>query len=172
MDRSTAVQRLASLAAGGGLTLGEYADRAVKLDEATTDEQLDQAFAGLPEQAPEPPVRQSRRWLVGVFGGAEQRGRWRLGKLRIVAFFGGATLDLGQAQVEGSDALITVFALLGGVDITAPPNIPLQLSGLSLLGGRSDKRPAGTPLPGAPLVRVRVFAVLGGLNVKAPGQGD
>jgi len=112
-------------------------------------------------------TRPLRSWLIGVFGGAEERGRWRLGcRLSILAIFGGVKLDLGQAQIEAAEPRIVIFAFFGGVEISAPPGLPIALSGLSLLGGKSDERPPGPPLPDAPPVRVQAWAVLGGVKIK------
>jgi hypothetical protein len=149
------------------LTLEEYAERVVAVEQAATADELDAATLGLPEEsAGVSPVRRPR-WLVVVFGGTEQRGRWRLSnRLRIVVAFGGATLDLGTAQPEAPESVITVVAFLGGAEIIAPPGVPIQLSGFSLLGGKGDKRAGGPPLPGSPLIRVRAFAILGGVTVK------
>jgi hypothetical protein len=108
------------------------------------------------------------RWVVGVLGGMDQKGRWRLGsRLRIVALLGGVTLDLGQAEPEAAESLITVVAIFGGVEITAPPGVPVELTGFSLFGGKSDERPSGPRLSGCPVVRVRTFCVFGGVKVKA-----
>lgn len=107
------------------------------------------------------------RWLVSVFGGADQRGRWRLSsRLRVVVVFGGVTLNLRTAQLEAPESVITVVAVLGGAWIIAPLGVPIQLSGFSMFGGKGDKRAAGPPLPGSPLVRVRAFPIFGGVTVK------
>jgi hypothetical protein len=84
----------------------------------------------------------------------------------IVALLGGATVDLGAAELEASESVITVFVALGGVNVLAPPGVTIQLSGLSLFGGKSDKRPEAPPLPGSPLIQVRAFALFGGVGVK------
>lgn len=165
--RETAVNDLARQASSGGLTLDEYAERAVALEQAATVEELNAAVRGLPEENAAVTSARGGRWLVGVFGGTEQRGRWRLSShLRIVAVLGGVTLDLGAAQPEAPESLITVVAVLGGAEIIAPPGVSIQLSGFSLLGGKSDERSGGPPLPGSPLVRVRCVTFLGGVKVK------
>lgn len=165
--REVAVNDLAQQASSGGLTLDEYAERAVALEQAATVEDFDAPVRGLPEETAAPTSGRGARWLIGVFGGTEQRGRWRLSShLRIVAVFGGVTLDLGAAQPEAPESLITVVAVLGGAEIIAPPGVSIQLSGFSLLGGKSDERSGGPPLPGSPLVRVRCVTLLGGVKVK------
>jgi hypothetical protein len=141
------------------LTLDEYAER------ITSGE-------ALPVALPSGGSERSPRWLVGVLGGTEQKGRWRLGsRLRIVAVLGGVSLDLGQAQPEAPESLVTVVAVLGGAEITAPPGVPVELTGFSLLGGKSDDRPSGPALPGCPVVRLRVFSLFGGVKVKERSQG-
>lgn len=164
-DRAAAVRRIAAQAAGGGLTLEEYAERVTAVEQAANGEEVDAAVAGLPEESGASAA--SHRWLVGIFGGTEQRGRWRLSRhLWILAVFGGAKLDLGQAEPEAPESVITVIALFGGAELLAPPGVPIQFSGFSFLGGRSDERGGGPGLPGAPLIRVRAFAILGGVAVK------
>jgi hypothetical protein len=109
-----------------------------------------------------------RRWIVGVLGGSQQRGSWRLPeRVGVVAVLGGAELDLRQADLPPEGARITAFALLGGVKLIAPPDLPMELSGLSLLGGRADERPARTPSAAAPTVHVRAVAILGGVSIRA-----
>ena len=140
------------------MTLDEYAGRVAALEQAVTVEDIDAALSGLPEDASVVPTASHHRWLVAALGGIEQRGRWRLSKrMWIVALLGGAKLDLGTAEVEAPDSVITVFVALGGVDILAPPGVAIQLSGLSLFGGKSDKRPeaATSGITADPCARLR-----------------
>lgn len=169
--RRRALGTLAEAASAARLTLGEYAQRACAAHEAADVAALDTAVADLPAPgSPRAPERRS--WLVGILGGTEQRGRWRLAaRLRIVALLGGVKLDLGAAEAQAPVSTITVVALLGGAEIVAPPGVPIQLSGASILGGRGDERSPGPPLPGAPLIRLRAFAVFGGVKVTQPPTG-
>ena len=80
-----------------------------------------------------------------------------------MALFGGVKLNLGMAQPEAPESIITVVVIFGGAAIIAPPGVSIQLSGLSLFGGKSDKRRGGPALPGSPLVRVRAFVLSGGV---------
>jgi hypothetical protein len=132
----------------------------------TLDEYTERITAG-ETPAPPPAAKRRPRWLIGVLGGSEHKGRWRLAnRLRIIAFLGGVNLDLGQAEPDGPESLITIVAVLGGVEISAPPGVPIELTGISLLGGKSDERPPGPRLPGCPVVRVRAFCLFGGVKVK------
>lgn len=170
LDRDAALAKLTRHATGGELTLAEYADCAAAIAAATTPAELDAATAPVAHEPPTP-VPTPGRTLVGVFGGTDQRGRWRLPRrLRILAVFGGVNADLDSAQVETPISTITVLAVFGGVSLTAPPGVSIQLSGASLLGGKSDKRPVGPPLPGSPVIHVRAFTLLGGVSVERPKE--
>ena len=166
LDRSAAIAQLTRHATSGELTLDEYAACAAAIAAATTSAELEAATA-LVAHEPPAPVPTPGRTLVGIFGGTDQRGRWRLPRrLRVLAVLGGVNADLGHAQVEAPLSTITVLAVLGGVSLTAPPGVSIQLSGASLLGGKSDKRPPGEPLPGSPVIHVRAFTLLGGVSVE------
>ena len=170
LDRDAAIARLTRHATGGELTLDEYAACAAAIAAATTPAELDAATAPVAHEPPTP-VPTGGRTLVGIFGGSDQRGRWRLPRrLRILAVFGGVSADLGSAQVEAPISTITVVAALGGASLTAPTGVSVQLSGASLLGGKSDKRPVGQPLPGSPVIHVRAWTLLGGVSIEQRKQ--
>jgi len=172
LDRSAALAQLARHAASAELTLDQYADCAAAIDAATTPAELEAAAAPVAHE-PLASVPTSARMLVGIFGGTDQRGRWRLPRrLRILAVLGGVSADLGNAQVEAPISTITVLAVLGGVSLTAPTGVAVQLSGFSLLGGKSDKRPSGPPLPGSPVIQVRAFTLLGGVSIEQRKKRD
>ena len=101
--------------------------------------------------------------LFGGFGKAPPAPGWR--RDTAVAVLGGGDLDLTRAApAEG--ARLTVFALLGGVDVFVPEGAQVALSGISLLGGREVKVEPGD----GPVIRVRAVAILGGVAVKSrPG---
>jgi hypothetical protein len=165
--REAAVRALAERAISGGLTLDEYTERAAAVERATTVDELDDVLRRLPDATAATPSARTAPWIVSVFGGSEQRGRWRLNsRLRVVAVFSGVTLDLGSAEPEAPESLITVVTLFGGAGILAPRGVSLQLSGVSVLGGKGDTRTPGPPLPGSPLIRIRAFPIFGGVTVK------
>jgi hypothetical protein len=172
LDRSAAVAQLTRHATSGELTLDEYVDCAAAIAASQTPQELDAAAARVAHEPPTP-VPSHPRTLVGIFGGTDQRGRWRLPrKLRILAVFGGVSADLGAAQVEAPTSTITVFAVLGGVSLTLSPGVSVQLSGASLLGGKSDTRPVGPGLPGSPVIHVRAYTLLGGVSIEQRRSGS
>ena len=82
----------------------------------------------------------------------------------VTAIFGGATLDLRNAvPIDG--AVIEANAVFGGLEIYAPKNCRLQVTGVPFLGGFECKaqRPVDMTLP---LLVVRYSSVFGGVEVK------
>ncbi len=105
--------------------------------------------------------------MIGIMGGGTQRGRWRIARRsNVVNLMGGADLDLTEAVVDGTEIEIRVWSLMGGSDIVVPENVNVELTGFALMGG-NDLKLEGPPAgPGAPLVRVRAYSVMGGTDVK------
>lgn len=66
IDREAARLELAGVAAGGGLTLGEYAERACAIERAANVDEIESAVRGLPE---------GRRWRRACAAPAVGRGR-------------------------------------------------------------------------------------------------
>jgi hypothetical protein len=119
------------------------------------------------ERAAEP-----RRWLVAFLGGHSQRGLWRLGReLRIVCVLGGAELDLRQAIIDADEVSLTCVCVLGGARLIVPDDIAVSSSGVSILGGRSDERAPVAATPGSPRINVRLFSLLGGIEI-TDGRDD
>lgn len=126
--------------------------------------------APAPAQAPRPPARQEAPTMVAVFGGAERKGRWRVGAhLRAVAVFGGVDIDLTDAVFESPEVVIEVTAIFGGVDIKVPENVSLHGGGVGIFGGFSVQEQTAAD-PYAPVVRVKGAAIFGGCDAK-PRRG-
>ncbi|MGZ8811522.1 MAG: LiaF domain-containing protein [Thermoanaerobaculia bacterium] len=116
--------------------------------------------------------------LVSIFSGNEKKGRWELPRhMRVLAIFGGATIDLRQAVVLPGVSVIETLTIFGGIEIIVPPQIDVECDGDAIMGAftlaRSKKGPASfPPPPGAPLVRVIGDAYMGAVTVqvKAPRE--
>ncbi len=166
-EREAVVARLQTAAGEGRLTLDELADRLDRALSAVTRAELEPLATDLPEQ-PATSAPQARRWIVGIMGGGDHGGRWRIAsRCTVVNLMGGADLDLTDAIVDGSETEIRVFSLMGGSDIVVPDGVHVELSGFAFMGG-NDLRLEGKapPPPGAPVVRVRAYSVMGGTDVK------
>jgi Domain of unknown function (DUF1707)/Cell wall-active antibiotics response 4TMS YvqF len=168
-EREAVVGRLRTAAGEGRLALDELADRLDRALNAVTRGDLEVLTRDLPEQQTDAPLpAKSRRWVVGIMGGGTQKGRWRIAsRCTVVNVMGGADLDLTGAVVEGPETEILVFSLMGGSDIVVPDGVHVELSGFAFMGGNDLKlADTPTPPPGAPVVRVRAWSVMGGTDVK------
>jgi hypothetical protein len=173
-EREAVVARLQTAAGEGRLALEELAERLDRAFAAATRGELDTLTRDLPQERPEPlPAAKSRRWVVGIMGGGTQKGRWRIAsRCTVVNVMGGADLDLTGAVVEGPETEIQVFSLMGGSDIVVPDGVHVELSGFAFMGGNDLKlRDRPPPPPGAPVVRVRAWSIMGGTDVRRRTRG-
>lgn len=167
-DRERTVELLRRHSVDGRLTLEEFAERMGLAYEAKTQDELEQLTRDLPEQVATPPARRRKptRWIVSVMGGVNRRGRFRLGAhTSAVSIMGGMNIDLRQAELEEPEVTITVVSVMGGANIIVPEGVDVELTGIAIMGGKSYRPGKQPPPPGAPLVRVGVFSLMGGVSV-------
>lgn len=106
--------------------------------------------------------------LVAVLGGSSRKGVWQPPRhLRVFSMMGGVELDFTEAEMPPGTTEVTVFTVMGGVDITVPPGLNVDVSGIPLMGGFDD-RSAGMVDPNAPTLKVRGVAIMAGVDVKLP----
>ena len=55
---------------------------------------------------------------------------------------------------------------MGAVTVTVPEGVSVELSGFALMGANSGPRDKVPPLPTAPVVRVKTFALMGGVGIE------
>jgi hypothetical protein len=122
------------------------------------------------------PADQDRDTVYAIFGGIDRRGTWNVPRrMRVVAMFGGANLDLREARFPPGVVDIEVTAVMGGINIVVPPGLSVQMHGSAIMGGFADvNRSPAYPDPEAPLLRVRGVAMMGGVNVemRLPGESE
>jgi hypothetical protein len=166
-DRERTVELLRRHSVEGRLTLEEFADRMGRAYEAKTQDELEQLMRDLPAQTAAPARRARRtRWIVSVMSGVNRRGRFRLGAhTYAVSLMGGMNVDLRQAELEEPEVTITVVCVMGGANIIVPEGVEVELTGIAIMGGKSYRPGKQSPPPGAPLVRVRAFSLMGGVSV-------
>lgn len=167
-ERERTVTALRAAAVEGRLTLEELAERVERALVAATREALEPLTADLPAPPEAPrPSRAGTRWIVGIMGGGDRKGRWRIGsRCTVVNVMGGADLDLREAVIASAETVITVVSLMGGSDIVVPEGVDVELGGFAFMGGNDLKIEGPRPGPGAPVVRVRAFSLMGGTDVK------
>ena len=166
-EREAAVTRLRTAAGEGRLTLDELAERLERAFSAVTRAELEPLTRDLPSEPDRRALPEGRRWIIGIMGGGTERGRWRIAKRsNVINVMGGADLDLTDAVVADTEIEIRVFSLMGGSNIVVPDGVNVELTGLALMGGNDLELGGPGPGPGAPLVRVRAYSVMGGTDVK------
>jgi hypothetical protein len=112
---------------------------------------------------------------LAIMSGFDRKGVWTVPqRLTVVAFMGGASLDMRQAQFAAREVVVTVNAIMGGADITVNPQTHVVLEGTGIMGGYSgpsDRTPAELDAS-SPVVRIRGFALMGGVSVsRKPARG-
>ena len=170
-DRDRTVTLLREHVVAGRLTLDEFSDRVGIALQARTRGELDVALADLPAlkaSLPEPVGRPARRRFVAVMSGSAAKGRWRLAaRTSAVAVMGGCEMDLRQAEIDGPEVVITAVAFWGGIKITVPEGIDVEMEGLSIMGGRSLRLRDVPIVPGSPRIRIRAYSIMGGIEIRS-----
>ncbi len=167
-DREAVATSLAANMAEGRLTLDELSQRLDLVYGAKTTEELERVTHDLPAVT-DPSTRNATSWIVSVLGGSSRSGRWRASeRLRVVSILGGSHVDLSRAVVTSAEVRVTAFSFLGGVSITVPKGVDVELTGFSIMGGRGLDIGDEPSRPGTPVIRVRAFAFLGGVGIVNP----
>ena len=166
-ERDEVVQRLSEHAVTGRLTLDELEERIGLAYGATTRSELAKLTVDLPATTQRPENRrEATRWVVALMGGAEKKGRWRIGdRLTAVAVMGGSDLDLRHAEIDAEDVTIVAVAVMGGMDIYVPDTVEVEVGGFALLGGNGERGSTRAPRPGAPRIRILAYSLMGGIDV-------
>ena len=97
------------------------------------------------------------------------KGPWRPArKVRSVAIFGSTETDFRQAQLPEGVTDVVMFSLFGANDLIVTSDMPVTVTGLSLLGSRTMRRsPAKQmPPPTAKSLRVSGISIMGRLSIK------
>jgi hypothetical protein len=182
-DRDQVVEVLRDALMTGRLTQDEHAERLEQTLKARTIGELEpitqdlavpgQSFrpaaAVAPSNSPVPieePVNpaDSFETMVGIFGGGERRGRWRVKRrTNALCVFGGYDLDMTDAVFEGREVTVWAIAIFGGVDITVPDSVNVRNEGVGIFGGFAA-RGSDDPDPNAPTVVVKGLALFGGVG--------
>jgi uncharacterized protein YfaQ (DUF2300 family) len=179
-ERERTIAALSDFFAQGELDLGEFERRLTLAHRATSTAELAELLADAPEhkveavsaQATHAVVKVSgvrpKQWVVAFLGGARRGGTWTCArKLRVVAMMGGVELDFRDARLGPGVTEVWIVAMMGGVQIVVPPGLAVDAEGFGLMGGFDaiDRTPS-VPDPERPLLRIRGFALMGGVEVK------
>ncbi len=118
-----------------------------------------------------------------AFMGSVERSNdaWTLESGSYWAIMGGVELDLRRAVIAEGEYYLNCHAIMGGVEITVPPDLTVYAEGTAILGGvefmgRSNGgifASAGTRQEGSaggPVVHIYGRALLGAVEVKVKGR--
>lgn len=171
-DRDRVATLLRDHLGEGRLTLEEFSERVDAAYASRMLGELDELTRDLPAKTPEPtadrPGRRPTRHSIAVMSGIERKGRWRIEeRTTALAVMGGIDLDLRSAEIVGSEIEIIAVAIMGGIQITVPEGVDVELTGLTVMGGKSNRVRDVPRLYGSPLVRVRAFTLMGGVDVRS-----
>lgn len=183
-DRDRVADILRDALAEGRLDAAEHSERLDRVYAAKTVGELEPLVRDLPAgvaaaaPAPAPAPRPYPTYapdpggenpnLVGILGGAERKGRWRVGsRINAVAVMGGIEIDLTEATFTAPELVIHCTAVMGGVSIRLPENVTLRGGGVVGIMGGSDIKAFESADAGAPVVRIDGFAFWGGVEAKA-----
>ena len=180
-DREQAADVLREAAGHGRINMDELDERLELAYAAKTYADLAAVTRDLPGpvQAPGPvqPAMAGRiggtprsKFSVAILSGALRKGRWVVPRNYVgVAVMGGIELDLREAQFSEPEVTIHAYTLMGGIEITVPEDVDVDVSGIAFMGG-FDHNASGPGVPGAPRVRVIGFALMGGVDVRRKPQ--
>ncbi|GAA4790599.1 DUF1707 domain-containing protein [Actinomycetospora chlora] len=106
---------------------------------------------------------------VSLLRATVRRGAWAPGpEHTVLAFMGGAELDLRHARLDPRGTTVRVYAIMVGVVIVVGPDVEVRCDGRGAMGGFADlSGPPTTPPPfGAPSLHVTGAAIWGGVEIR------
>ncbi|MFF7300885.1 DUF1707 domain-containing protein [Streptomyces sp. NPDC008265] len=184
-DRDRVAERLRDALAEGRLDMGEFEERLEAVYASRTYAELEPLTRDLPSPAGQAsaPVAAagggaepwqgriggsgSSALAVAVMSGFQRKGHWTVpARFDAVAFWGGGELDLREADFARSEVVINCVAIMGGIEITVPPGVDVDVRGFGFMGAFDQRDSPGPRRPGAPRVVVTGFAFWGGVEVK------
>src|SRR5215472_8293621 len=145
-ERDAVLRTLGDHAAVGRLTLDELEERSGRALTAKTRGELATLTSDLPrevgqagEAAQAPARRKPVRWMVAIMGGSHRRGRFRtVGSINAVAVMGGDEIDLRDAEIEGGELTLTLFARTSRSNVYAPAPVEIEVGGISIIGRHKE----------------------------------
>jgi len=105
--------------------------------------------------------------LSFVLGGGDHTfSSKKLNGGKISAVLGGGSIDLREADFEGDQIEINVFAFWGGFDITVPKQWQVNVLATPLLGGIENKAHAEATTGAAKTLIITGSIIMGGVEIK------
>ena len=175
-DREHTIASLREHCVAGRLTLDELSGRIRSVYDARTQADLDTITQDLPALAPgtvpatvaRASLRKATRWTVACLSSETRKGRWRLEEqTSAFAFMGSCLLDLRQVALDAPEVTITAISFMGSIEIIVPEGVEVDLGGISLMGSKDCRVNDAFVHPGAPLIRVQAYSLMGSVLVRS-----
>ena len=174
-ERESALSGLREAYVEGRLNLEEYSQRMDAALASRTRGQLAELTRDLPATVaaavpaapatPRGPLQPAPDWTVSIMSDTKRQGRWRLGApLNALSLMSSLRLDLRQSEIP-HDSVLNVYVIMGDVKILVPEGVEVAFEEITLMGSQQDKRRSAPPPPGAPVVRLRGFVLMGNVEV-------
>ncbi|MBK1789337.1 DUF1707 SHOCT-like domain-containing protein [Prauserella cavernicola] len=190
-DRERVAQVLHNAMGEGRITMAELEERLGTVYGAKTLGELEPVLEDLPgiQPAPQPgqlPVvaqqalppeariggKPGSTTSIAIMSGATRKGNWVLPpQHNSFAFWGGTEIDLRKARFAEKHSTITAVAIMGGVEITVPDDIHVEVTGIGFMGAfetvdKKNARPEDEVPADAPTVKINGFAFWGAVEIK------
>ncbi len=117
---------------------------------------------------------------IALMGGIEAgKAPWKLESSSYLAFMGGVDLDLTTAEIPDGETVLDLTAIMGGIDVKIPSNLPVIYEGTAVLGGvtflnhedggliTSKKIEHRDGSNSSRVLRLQARAFMGGIEIKA-----
>lgn len=200
-ERNLVADLLRDAAGDGRLTLEELDERLESVYRAKTYGELVPVTADLPgarDRMPvAPPVSGSAQpaasarssaakvvpstasassGAVAIMSGAERAGVWTVSPaFTALAVMGGIELDFRQAVFTAQETVVYANTLMGGIDVTVPPDVRVRVTGVGIMGGFDGPKNEVTEdelPPDAPTLVIKGIALMGGVGVQVKPRKD
>lgn len=111
--------------------------------------------------------------VTAILGNVERRGRFRVTSgYQVLSLMGNVELDLRDALLPDGLTVIHVRAVLGNIEITVPPTLPIECEGTGILASFAElNRMPAEGNPNGPVLRIVGSAVLGNVEIRTLPRG-
>lgn len=195
--RKHTADTLAAAFADGQLSTTEFDERTAEAWKSTFADELEPLTADLspvtrrvsdPAPLTPPPRSDALAYLtdqpggssfsLSFMGGTDKTGDWHVAPTHSsFSVMGGNGLDLREARLSAPETVINAFAVMGGIEIIVPEDVRVIDDGIGLMGGfgmsnHHSCTMSQRDLPAdAPLIRIRGFALMGGVDILRAARG-
>ena len=180
-QRERTIKILSECFAGNLLEMEEFERRVSLAHQAGSVQDLARLIDDIPgdlaeavEETPEPAstgsivLREEEQPVYGIMMSRRLRGQWL--KCRTVSartLLSNLEFDFRDLELPAEIVEINILGLMSGVVITVPPDLPVQLEVVPILGEVKEGRRVNTSMPKrGPGIRISGFVIMGEVKVR------